>query len=88
MGVCPLLAMMIKNLVTIGLLVAASLAITFLGVGISSVLLTVSSLVAFWWWFIREPAKKEKSPGLPVCCCHYLGELAEQEKITKTSRAQ
>lgn len=74
--------MMIKNLVTIGLLAAAGLAIIFLGFGIPSVLLSVSSLVAFWWWFIREPAKKEKSPGLPVCCCHYLGDVVEGKKHT------
>jgi hypothetical protein len=70
--------MMIKNVVTIGLLTAAGLAIIFLGFGISSVLLSFSSLAAFWWWFIQEPAKKEQSPGLPVCCCHYLGDLAEE----------
>lgn len=72
--------MTIKNLVTIGLLAAAGLAIIFLGFGTLAVLLSVSSLVALWWWFIREPAKKEKSPGLPVCCCHYLGDQIEESK--------
>jgi hypothetical protein len=75
-----LLAMMIKLLVTIGLLAAASLAIIILGFGIPSAFLSASSLVVLWWWFIRETAEKEKSPDLPVCCCHYLGDFTEEKK--------
>ena len=71
--------MKIKLLVTIGFLGAAGLANLVLGFGILSAFLSVSSLSALWW-FIRDPAKKEKSPCLPVCCCHYLGDLGEEEK--------
>lgn len=66
-------------IVTIGLLAAAGLAIVLYGFGISAAVLSVSSLTALCWWFIRDPERKDQSPGLPVSCCHYLGDLEKDE---------
>jgi len=71
--------MMLKLIVTIGLLAAAGFAIVLYGFGISAAVLSVSSLTALYWWFIRDPERKDQSPALPVSCCHYLGDLAEDE---------
>jgi len=72
--------MLKKLFVTIGLLAAACLTIVLYGFGIPAAVLSVSSITALFWWFIRDPERKEKSPGLPVSCCHYLGDLDKDEK--------
>ncbi|SHO49660.1 hypothetical protein SAMN02745220_02983 [Desulfopila aestuarii DSM 18488] len=72
--------MIMKLLVTIGLLAAAGLAIVLYGFGIPAAVLSVSSLTALYWWFIRDPERKEKSPAPPVSCCHYLGDIDKDEK--------
>ena len=77
--------MIIKLLVAIVLLAAAGLAIVVYGLGILSAFLSASSLIALWWWFLRKPVRKEETPGLPVSCCHFLGDLEEDKNERSSS---
>lgn len=72
--------MLIQLLLTSGLLAMACIVIIFYGFGLPATLLSILSIGALWFCFIRKPVRKAQSPGLPVSCCHYLGDQQAEER--------
>jgi hypothetical protein len=69
----------LKLLIVAGLLAAAGLVTILSGVGLLSILLSVSGLATLFWWFIRRPRPEGELPSASVSCCHYLKDYKEEE---------
>jgi hypothetical protein len=66
-------SILLKLLLSGGLLATAGLVIITFGIGLPAIVLSVSGLASLWWCFIRNPRPEGELPCAAVSCCHYLG---------------